>query len=125
MNKTVVFIIACTVGLMAALTATAIAAIPNNTTTGTCFDGSQWTLGLSRKGDKVTSYLTVKPTLKNADWVINYAYIPQNKVSHQFVKSDKQGIVQAKSTFYSKDKTGVLIFTDNSGTMYCVAYGEI
>lgn len=125
MNKTIVFIIACTVGLMATLTATAIAAIPNSTTTGTCFDGSQWTLGLSRKGDKVTSYLTVKPTLKNADWVVNYAYNPAYSVSHKFVKSNGKGVLTTSETVYSHNKVGVLIFTDNKGTMYCVAYGEI
>lgn len=125
MNKTVTAIIATTVALMAILTARAIAATPINTTSGTCFDGSTWTLTLSRGGSKVVSNLVVKPTLKNATWVVNYAYIPQNQVSYQFVKSDKQGIVRAKSTFYSKDKTGVLIFTDNSGTLYCTAYGEI
>lgn len=125
MNKLTTFIVAATVALMAYATAATIAATPNSTYTGTCFDGSQYQLTLIRSGNKVVSNLVVQPTVKNSKWVVNYAYTPSNKVAYQTVKSDKRGKLVAKATFYTEAKTGVLIFTDNAGTMYCSIYGEI
>ena len=125
MNKLTIWIIGTVVALMTFATAATIAATPSNTSTGTCFDGSRYQLTLVRSGNKVDSNLVVQPTVKNSTWVVNYAYLPQNQVSHQFVKSDKRGKLVAKATFFTEAKTGVLIFTDNAGTMYCAIYGEI
>ena len=126
MKKTfITFITAAIAATVSVATVSAIAATPSNTTTGICHDHSQWSLTLVRSGNKVVSNLTVQPTLKKADWIVNYAYTPTNVVAYQTVKSDSRGKLVAKRTFYTEQRTGVLIFTDNVGVMYCVAYGEI
>lgn len=126
MKKTfITFIIAAIAATVSVATVSAIAATPSSTSTGICYDGSKWSLTLVRSGSKVVSNLTVQPTLRKADWIVNYAYTPSNVVAYQTVKSDSRGKLVATRTYYTESRTGVLIFTDNSGVMYCVAYGEI
>lgn len=95
---------------------------------GTCFNGSTWTLTMNRSGSQVTTALTVKPMTPKSLWNINYAYPNQFAVANFPATASSKGVLSFKHTLRSASPVYAVILVDTWGVASattCVAGGTI
>ena len=123
-NKALVIMAAVSLILGVSMTP-ALSATQKSSWSGTCYNGSSWTLTMSRSGDNVTTSMVVTKLPKGTKWNINYAYPNTYQVANLSATADKKGTLSFKHSISSASEVYALLMVDSWGTAvtYCIAGG--
>jgi hypothetical protein len=124
-TKTLVFVAALATIIGIGASASFAAPSRNTSWSGTCYNGSSWTLTMSRSGNNVTTSMVITKMPKGSKWNINYAYPNTYQVANLSAIADKKGTVSFKNSIVSSSEVYSLVMVDSWGTgiTYCIAGG--
>lgn len=130
MSKTKALVSLAVVSLILGIsTSPAFSSTLKSTWSGTCYNGSSWTLTMSRSGSNVTTSMVVTKLPKGSQWNINYAYPNTYQVANLSGTADKKGNLSFRHSISSQNEVYALVMVDSwaspniPSTTYCIASG--